>query len=120
VLDQAEAKTPFQQMFLLVGALDKIAAGASESWSSFARDMAAHLLLAPPLALAGGAEPGPAHAETRAMITLDVPVTLRDGYRGTVTGAFVGGAADGSPIRLFSYAGCGVKSSGMPRLCGLA
>ena len=44
VLDQVEAKTPFQQMFLLIGALDKIAAGASESWSSFARDMAAHLL----------------------------------------------------------------------------
>jgi len=68
VLDQVEAKTPFQQMFLLVGALDKIAAGAGESWSSFARDMAAHLLQAPPLALAGGADPGPAHAEARAMI----------------------------------------------------
>ncbi|MCW2242533.1 hypothetical protein [Azospirillum canadense] len=68
VLDQTDAKTPFQQTFLLVGALDKVAEGADEAWAAFARDIATHLLLAPPRALVGGAEPGPAHADARAII----------------------------------------------------
>lgn len=74
VLDAAGAREPFAKMHLLAGALDRVNASQGEgvsavavveadAWRRFARDLAADLLSAPPTALAGGGEPGPAHAE---------------------------------------------------------
>jgi hypothetical protein len=73
------------------------------------------LSAAPPLGLPADSFPpltGSAALETQAKITLETPLTLRDGYRGTATGALAGGAADGTPIRLSGSVAFGAAADG--------